>query len=53
MNAAFLQSKYLTDPRTNDVYELLDYIGEGTFSVVQRARVRKKDINTSIIAIWL
>ena len=43
----FLQSKYLTDPRTNDNYELLDYIGEGTFSVVQRARLLKKGLTTT------
>jgi cell division control protein 7 len=44
---AFLKCKFLTDPRTNDTYELMDYIGEGTFSVVQRARLLKSGVESS------
>ena len=46
---AFLQCKVLTDPRTNDTYELLDYIGEGTFSVVQRARLLRRGEENVIV----
>ena len=37
--ASFTGASVLQDPRTNDTYELLDFIGEGTFSVVQMARL--------------